>query len=71
MKPSKYLFIPFKDGRWLRDSQGKPRIYKSASMALNYLKRRDYDTMQVFAIDDVMSRESFEQYYVGRNKSDN
>ena len=61
MKPSKYLFIPLKDGKWLKDSQGKPRIYRSGAMALNNLTHQEYDTMQVFSVEDVLSREEFEK----------
>lgn len=61
MKPSKFLFVPLKSGEWLRDSQGKPRMYKSAAMALSNLKNHDYDIMQVFAIDEILSREEFEK----------
>ena len=61
MRPSKYLFVPLKNGEWLRDSQGKPRIYKSSAMALSNLRHLDYDIMQIFTIDDEVTREEFEK----------
>ena len=61
MKPSDYLYFPIKDGEWLRDSQGKPRVYKSATGALRNLEHLKYDHVQIFAIDDVVSREEFEK----------
>lgn len=68
MKPSKFLYFPIRDGEWMRDSQGKPRVYKSASSALRNLCDREYDCIQIYAIDDVLSREEFEK--VGkRNES--
>lgn len=61
IKPTKYLFVPLKDGEWLRDSQGKPRIYKSVAMALTNLANHDYDIMQIFSIEDVVNRSDFEK----------
>ena len=61
MKPSDYLFFPIKNGKWLRDSQGKPRVYKSVKSAIRNLEREQYDFMQVYTIDDVVSREGFEK----------
>lgn len=61
MKPSEYLFVPLKNSKWLRDSQGKPRIYKSSAFARNNLRHLDYDVMQIFAVDDEVSREEFER----------
>ena len=60
MKPSGYLFFPIKNGKWLRDSQGKPRVYKSKSAALRNLQKTEYDSIQIFVIDDVLSKEEFE-----------
>lgn len=68
MKPSKHLFVPLKNGEWLRDSQGRARMYKSQSIALANLKALDYDTMQIFAIDDVLSREEFERIATRESK---
>lgn len=61
MKPSDFLYFPVKNGKWLRDSQGKPRVYKSAKSAYKNLKIHEYDLIQVYAIDDVLSREEFEK----------
>lgn len=60
MKPSENLYFPTKNGEWLRDSQGKPRVYKSAMSAVKNLKNQDYDSMQIYTVDDVVSREDFE-----------
>ena len=62
MKPSEYLYFPTKNGEWLRDSQGKPRVYKSAMSAIKNLKNQDYDSMQIYTVDDVVSREFFESF---------
>ena len=61
MTPSKFLYFPVKNGEWLRDSQGKPRVYKSVESAIKNLKKADYDFIQVYAVDDVISREEFEK----------
>ena len=61
IKPSEYLFIPTKNGRWLRDSQGKPRMYKSAGMAVTMLKNHEWDEIQIYKVDDELSREDFEK----------
>lgn len=61
MTPSDYLFFPTKNGEWLRDSQGKPRVYKSAKTAINNLKNQQYDHIQIYVVDDVVSREEFEK----------
>ena len=63
MKPIRFLFVPLKNGEWLRDSEGKPRMYKSGALALSNLKNHDYDTMQVFTTDDILTREEFESGY--------
>ena len=60
MRPSEYLYFPIKNGKWLRDSQGKPRVYKSARLALRNLEKFEYDSIQIYAVDDVVSREEFE-----------
>lgn len=60
MKPSDYLYFPIKDGKWLRDSQGKPRVYKSATGAMRNLKHKEYDSLQIYAIDGTLTREEFE-----------
>jgi hypothetical protein len=62
MKPSEYLYFPTKNGEWLRDSQGKPRVYKRAMSAIKNLKNQDYDSMQIYTVDDVVSREFFESF---------
>lgn len=63
MTPSNFLYFPVKNGKWLRDSQGKPRVYKSAKAAVKNLQRTDYDydLIQIYAVDDVVSREEFEK----------
>lgn len=61
MMPSRFLYFPVKNGKWLRDSQGKPRVYKSVNVALKNLKKEQYDQVQVYAVDDVLSREEFEK----------
>lgn len=61
MKPTKYLFFPTKNGEWLRDSQGKPRVYKTVGGALRNPAHLDYDTMQIFECIDKPSREEFEK----------
>ena len=61
MTPSNFLYFPVKNGKWLRDSQGKPRVYKSAKAAVKNLQRTDYDLIQVYAVDDVVIREEFEK----------
>ena len=66
MTPSKYLFLPVKDGEWLRDSQGKPRVYKSALAAVKNLKNHQYNEIQIYTVDDVVKREDFERL-VGYN----
>ena len=61
MTPSNFLYFPLKNGKWLRDSQGKPRVYKSVKSAIKNLKKEEYDHIQVYAIDDVISREEIEK----------
>lgn len=61
MKPSENLFFPTKNGEWLRDSQGKPRVYKSAKSAVRNLERFEYDTMLIYTLDDFLGREDFEK----------
>lgn len=61
MTPSNYLYFPTKNGKWLRDSQGKPRVYKSATAAAKNLQRQDYDQIQIYAVDDVLCKEKFEK----------
>ena len=62
MKPSKYLFFPIKNGKWLRDSQGKPRVYKTSDGVILNLKNVDYDAIQVFKLDNSVSKEVFEKF---------
>ncbi len=61
MKPVEYLYFPVCNGKWLRDSQGRPRVYKSAKTAIKNLERHKYDSIQLYALDDVYSREEFEE----------
>lgn len=60
LEPSEYLYFPTKNGQWLRDSQGKPRVYKSPKALLQNLKPHNYDHVQVYACDDVFTKEEFE-----------
>ena len=57
----KFLYIPIKNGQWLRDSREKVRLYKSFSSAVRNCKDREYDHIQVFALDDVLSRKECER----------
>lgn len=61
IEPSDFLYFPIKNGKWLRDSQGKPRVYKSATAAFRNLENQDYELIQIYAVDDVLSREEFEK----------
>lgn len=61
LKPSNFLYVPIKNGYWLRDSQGKPRMYKSVSSAIQNLKKQNYDYIHIYVIDDEVSREEFEK----------
>ena len=61
IRPSKYLYFPIKHGAWLMDSQGKPRVYKSLESARKNLKKEDYDFIQIYTVDDIVSREEFEK----------
>jgi hypothetical protein len=61
MTPSEFLYFPTKGGEWILDSQGKPRVYKSPRMLFKNLKPQDYDHVHVYACDDVLSREEFEE----------
>ena len=60
MIPSEFLYFPTKNGKWIFDSRGKPRVYKSPRTLLKNLKPQDYDYIQVYACDDVLSRKEFE-----------
>ena len=57
----KFIFIPIRNGQWLKDSRGKLRIYKSFSSAVRNCKDREYDHIQVFMLDDVLSRKECER----------
>lgn len=61
IRPSKFLYFPIKHGAWIRDSQGKPRVYKSLESARKYLQKEDYDSVQIYTIEDIVSREEFEK----------
>ena len=58
---SKVVCFPIKDGKWLTDSKGKVRVYKSVKRAVQENKDREYDHIQVFMLDDVLSREECER----------
>jgi hypothetical protein len=57
----KFLYFPIKNGQWLIDSRGKVRLYKSFSSAVRNCKDREYDHIQVFVLDDVLSRKECER----------
>lgn len=61
MMPSKFIFIPIRNGKWLTDSKGKTRIYKTFKRAVQENKDREYDHIQVYMLDDVLSREECEK----------
>ena len=62
IRPSDFLYFPVnKNGEWLKDSQGKPRVYRSAMAAFRNLEKQEYVAMQVYAADDILSREEFEK----------
>lgn len=61
IKPSDFLYFPVKNGEWLRDSQGKPRVYRSAEAAYRNLQKQKYDAIQVYVMDDILSREVIER----------
>ena len=61
IRPSEFLYFPIKHGAWLRDSQGKPRVYKSLESARKNLKTIDYDFVQIYSAEDIVSREDFEK----------
>ena len=62
IKPSNFLYFPVNErGQWLRDSQGKPRVYRSATGAFRNLKEKEYVAIQIYAVDDILSREEFEK----------
>lgn len=58
--PSNFLFVPTKNGALLKDSQGKPRMYKTIGAAIKNLEHKEYDEMVVYHLDDIVSREEFE-----------
>lgn len=58
---SKTVCFPVRDGKWLTDSKGKVRVYKSLKRAVLENQNREYDHIQVFMIDDVLSREEAEK----------
>ena len=58
--PSEFLYFPTKNGNWLGDSQCKPRVYKSPRALLQNLKPHEYDHVQIYACDDVVTKEEFE-----------
>jgi len=61
IKPTEYLFVPLKNGKLLRDSQENQRIYRSAAFVLSNLANHDYDIMQIFWMDDVLTKADFEK----------
>ena len=63
METSEFLFIPARNGEWLRDSRGKPRVYKSGQSALRNLADREFDTIQMFECIDEFSKECCEYLF--------
>lgn len=59
--PSDFLYFPIKNGKWLKDSQGKPRVYRSAKAAFKNLKKQEYDAIHIYAADDILGRKEFEK----------
>lgn len=60
--PSDFLYIPVDEkGNWTKDSQGKIRLYKSATAAFRNLQDREYTAIHIYAADDILSREEFEK----------
>lgn len=57
--------FPVKDKKWLTDSKGKVRVYKTVKRAVVENKDREYDHIQVFMLDDVLSREECETLVFG------
>ena len=55
------IYFPMKNGKWLTDSRGKIRVYKSLKRAVKENKDREYDHIQIFMLDDVLSREYCEK----------
>jgi hypothetical protein len=39
-------------------------VYKSATAVIKNLKKEQYDHIQIYAVDDVLSREEFEREMV-------
>ena len=58
---SKIVCFPVKDGKWLTDSKGKVRVYKTVKRAVVENKDREYDHIQVFVLDDVLTRKECER----------
>ena len=50
LKPSNFLYVPIKNGYWLRDSQGKPRMYKRVSSAIQNLTKKNSLISALFAV---------------------
>ena len=66
LTPSDFLYFPLNEnGEWLRDSQGKPRVYRSATGAYKNLQKQKYVAIQIYAVDDIVSREEFEKALKG------
>ena len=62
MEPSKFLFFPFKDGKWLRNSQGQPMFYKTIAGAAKNLKKQEYDSIVMYSDCVDFTREQFEMF---------
>lgn len=60
MARGELLFLPFKDGEWLRNSRGNSRIYKTLPGALRNLKKLDYDSVLIYSNCVNFTKEEFE-----------
>ena len=54
----KFIYFPVnKNGEGLKDSRGKVRFYKDILTLVKSCKHRNYDYVEVYAKDDILSRE--------------
>lgn len=57
----KFIYFPVnKNGEGLKDSRGKVRFYKDILTLVKSCKHRNYDYVEVYAKDDILSREECE-----------
>ncbi len=60
MIPSKILYLPVIKGEFIRDSEGKPRVYTNADAAIFGMKNKAFDEVRIYKLNHVMTRECFE-----------